>query len=98
MNLEELLSQGRVRRRKPSKGEIRGLLQVADLDLKDATVPGLSWDRLFPITYEAALALATIPLRCAGYDSHGLGKAAFYPLAASPFCRPGGKRRSWRGR
>jgi len=73
MNLEDLLSQGRLRRRSASKAEIRGLLQVADRDLKDAAVPGLSADRLFLIAYEAVLALATVPLRCAGYESHGQG-------------------------
>ena len=53
MNLEDLLSQGKLRRRNASKGEIRGLLQVADRDLQDAAVPGLSSDRLFLIAYEA---------------------------------------------
>jgi hypothetical protein len=49
------------------------LLQVADRDLQDAAVPGLSSDRLFLIAYEAVLTLATVPLRCAGYESHGQG-------------------------
>lgn len=73
MNLEDLLSQGRLRRRNASKEEIRGLLQVADRDLQDAAVPGLSSDRLFLIAYEAALTLATVPLCCAGYETHGQG-------------------------
>jgi hypothetical protein len=73
MNLEDLLSQGRLRRRSVRKEEIRGLLEVADRDLKDAAVPGLSSDRLFFVAYEAALTLATIPLRCAGYETHGQG-------------------------
>jgi len=49
------------------------MLQVADRDLQDAVVPGLSSDRRFIIAYEAALTLATIPLRCAGYETHGQG-------------------------
>jgi len=49
------------------------MLQVADRDLQDAAVPGLSSDRRFLIAYEAALALVTIPLRCAGYETHGQG-------------------------
>ena len=49
------------------------MLQVADRDLKDAAVPGLSSDRLFMIAYEAVLALATVPLRCAGYETYGPG-------------------------
>ena len=49
------------------------MLQVADRDLQDAAVPGLSSDRLFMIAYEAVLALATVPLRCAGYETYGSG-------------------------
>jgi len=71
MNLQDLLAQGRLRRRSTRREEIRGLLQVADRDLGDAAVPGLSSDRLLLIAYEAALALATIPLRCAGYETYG---------------------------
>ena len=73
MNLQDLLAQGRLRRRSTRREEIRGLLQVADRDLGDAAVPGLSSDRLFLIAYEAALTLTTIPLRCAGYETYGLG-------------------------
>jgi hypothetical protein len=49
------------------------MLQVADRDLSDAAVPGLSSDRLFIIAYEAAFTLASIPIRCAGYETHGQG-------------------------
>ena len=51
MNLEDLPSQGRLRRRNASKGEIRGLLQVADRDLQGAAAPELSSDRLFLLAY-----------------------------------------------
>src|SRR3990170_6329192 len=73
MNLQDLLAQGRPRRRSARKEEIRGLLEVADRDLGDAAVPRLSSDRLFLIAYEAALTLATIPLRCTGYETYGSG-------------------------
>src|SRR3972149_8129655 len=73
MNLEGLLAQGRLRRRSAGKEEIQGMLQVAARDFQDAVVPGLSSDRRFIIAYEAALTLATIPLRCAGYETHGQG-------------------------
>ena len=73
MNLDDLLAQGRLRRRSARKEEIQGLLRVADRDLKDAAVPGLSSDRRFLVAYEAALALATVPLRCKGYETHGQG-------------------------
>jgi hypothetical protein len=73
MTLDDLLAQGRLRRRSIRKEEIQGTLQVADRDLKDAVVPGLSSDRLFIIAYEAVLTLASIPIRCAGYETHGQG-------------------------
>ena len=53
MNLDDLVAQGRLRRRSVRKEEIQGILQVADRDLNDAAVPGLSSDRLFIIAYEA---------------------------------------------
>ena len=73
MSLDDLLAQGKLRRRSARKEEIQGLLRVADRDLKDAAVPGLSSDRRFLVAYEAALALATVPLRCKGYETHGQG-------------------------
>src|SRR3989304_495051 len=73
MNLDDLVAQGRLRRRSVRKEEIQGILQVADRDLNDAAVPGLSSDRLFIIAYEAVLTLASIPIRCAGYETHGQG-------------------------
>jgi len=41
--------------------------------LKDAEIPALSSDRRFLIAYEASLNLSTIPLYCAGYETHGTG-------------------------
>jgi hypothetical protein len=49
------------------------MLRIAIRDIEDAVVPGLSSDRRFFIAYEAALALATIPLYCSGYETHGQG-------------------------
>jgi hypothetical protein len=49
------------------------MLAVVDRDLRDAAVPGLSSDRLFLVAYEAVLTLASVPLRCAGYETHGQG-------------------------
>jgi hypothetical protein len=73
MSYESLLAEGRLRRRKTSHEDIHHLLRLAERDLADAAVPGLSADRRFLIAYEAALALATIPLFCAGYETHGSG-------------------------
>ena len=71
--MQDLLGEGRLRRRSVRKGEIQGMLQVVERDLKDAAVSGLSSDRRFIIAYEAALTLASIPLRSAGYETHGQG-------------------------
>jgi hypothetical protein len=67
MSYESLLAEGRLRRRKTSREDVRHLLRLAERDLADAAVAGLSADRRFLIAYEAALALATIPLFSAGY-------------------------------
>jgi hypothetical protein len=73
MNLERLLKQGRLRPHSTTKEEIQEMLRIAIRDLKDAAVLGLSSDRRFFIAYEAALTLATIPLYCSGYETHGRG-------------------------
>ena len=73
MNLERLLAQGRLRPHSTTKEEIQEMLRIAMRDLEDAVVQGLSSDRRFFIAYEAALTLATIPLYCSGYETHGRG-------------------------
>ena len=47
MNLKTLLADKRVVRHRTSKKEIAGLLAIADRDIKDARLPGLSADRKF---------------------------------------------------
>jgi hypothetical protein len=73
MNFESLLAEGRLRHHETNQKEIGDLLRVAERDLSDARVSGLSSDRRFLIAYDAALALATIPLHCEGYRTHGAG-------------------------
>jgi len=73
MNLESLQAQDRLRPHKTSQEEILQMLRIAERDLEDATVTGLSSDRRFLIAYDAALTLATIPLYCSGYETHGAG-------------------------
>src|SRR3990172_11830180 len=73
MSLETLLAEGQLRRHTTSRKEVEDLLSVAKRDLADSTVVGLSADRRFLIAYDAALALATIPLACAGYQTQGVG-------------------------
>jgi uncharacterized protein (UPF0332 family) len=73
MNLDRLLAQGRLRPHSTTKEEIQEMIRIAMRDLNDAVIPGLSSDRRFFIAYEAALTLATIPLYCSGYETHGQG-------------------------
>ena len=67
MNLEKWLADGSIKAHKPSRPEIHRLLAIADWDLKDANIKGLSVDRRFATAYSAALQLATVVLRASGY-------------------------------
>lgn len=73
MDFKRWLAEDRLRNHKTNKEEIRGLLDIVQRDLNDASVPELSTDRRFLIAYEGALTLATIPLHCAGYETRGKG-------------------------
>ena len=73
MSFESLLAEGRLRRRKATQADVHQLLKLADRDLADAVVEGLSADRRFLIAYEATLNLATIPILSSGYETHGSG-------------------------
>ena len=52
---------------KSSREELKNLLGVADRDLRDCQVKGLSDDARLAIAYNGALQLATAALRAAGY-------------------------------
>jgi hypothetical protein len=71
MTLQSLQADGRLRRHRTSAEEISALLQVVTRDLRDASVKELSPDRRFTTAYSAALQLATIVLRAAGYRTAG---------------------------
>jgi hypothetical protein len=67
MSLTNWLADGSIRRQAPAPKEIQALLAVADRDLADANLQGLSRDRRFATAYGAALQLATVVLRASGY-------------------------------
>lgn len=73
MSLKDLLDEGRLEKRETSKQEILDLLRLAARGLDDARVEQVSLDGRFNHAYDAALALAIIPLRCAGYRTKGEG-------------------------
>ncbi len=73
MSFESLLAEGQLRHREANRADILQLIRLADRDLADAVVRGLSADRRFLIAYDAALSLATIPMLSSGYETHGSG-------------------------
>lgn len=73
MSLKELLDEGRLEETATSREEIADLLNTASRGLSDAAVEQVSIDGRFNFAYDAALVLATIPLRCAGYRTRGEG-------------------------
>jgi hypothetical protein len=51
----------------PTRDEVRALLAVADRDLRDSDVAGLSADTQLGLAYNAALQVATAALAASGY-------------------------------
>lgn len=62
MSLNDWLADGTIKRQPVSRGDIQGILAVADRDLADANVPGVSRDRRVATAYGAALQLVTAVL------------------------------------
>jgi hypothetical protein len=61
------LAKGALQTHKSSAKEIAGLLALADRNLADAGIGGLSAEGRFQFAYNAALAMATAALHAAGY-------------------------------
>jgi uncharacterized protein (UPF0332 family) len=80
--LEELQNQGLIEARATSPREIADLLAVAERDISDAQVEGVSLDARFNSAYNAVRIVATAILRCHGYRTKGQGqhKTAFDAL------------------
>lgn len=74
MTLQELLDSHRLTGSQTSPQEISDLLHLVDQYFADAQVEAISADLRFAAAYQAALQLATIPLRCAGYRTTGEGR------------------------
>ncbi|MGB6067143.1 MAG: hypothetical protein WBG50_20240 [Desulfomonilaceae bacterium] len=74
MSLEDWLRNGWLVEHKTSPAEIAELLAIADRDLSDCRVQGLSPDWRLNIAYNAALQASTAALAACGYrasrDSH----------------------------
>ena len=74
MSLQDWHKAGWLVEHQTSPREVADLLGVADRDLRDCQVPGLSADWRLNIAYNAALGVATVALAAAGYraarDAH----------------------------
>lgn len=71
--MSELQALGKLRPHKTSRREVSDLLRLAERNLSDAQVEGVSADGRFRFAYEAAIALASIAIQCAGFRTSGVG-------------------------
>lgn len=67
MSFKKWLSEGKIKSHKFSDQEIRGILELVERDVQNATITDLSSDWRFSIAYNAVLNLATIPFLLSGY-------------------------------
>lgn len=73
MNWKRLLDTHQLRKYGSSKREIDDLRRLIDRDLEDAALPGLSADRSFATSFNAALQTAKMAIACEGYRAVGQG-------------------------
>jgi len=67
MTLSDWLARGWLERHRPDRRETRELLAIADRDIADAQVAGISTDTRLSIAYNAALQLAILALAASGF-------------------------------
>ncbi len=73
MILQKLLKKGHLVPELAHEVELYGLFEIVDRDLKDSYTQNLSDDWRFGIAYNAALKLATLLVRHAGFRVRGNG-------------------------
>ena len=86
MTWTELESQRRVAPEPAAKSEIDQLRALAERNLADAALPGLSADGRFSMAYNAARTLVTIAIRACGYrvkQAGGMHRNTFLALPAA---------------
>lgn len=79
MTLESWRDNGWLRPHSTSKEEVRGILDLVERDLADASRQEISKDWRFNIAYNAGLQLATLVLYAAGYRA-GRGESKHYRI------------------
>lgn len=73
MSIDSFLKRGVLAKQASSREEIDDLLKIVERDLHDSKASEVSYDWQFGIAYNAALKLATILVRSAGYRVKGQG-------------------------
>jgi hypothetical protein len=71
MKYKRLLDNNLIAEHETSAAEIKELFAVAERDIKDACLTGLSDDRAFATAYNAGLQLCTIIMAAEGYRTRG---------------------------
>ncbi|NLE95020.1 MAG: hypothetical protein GX600_04940 [Dehalococcoidia bacterium] len=67
MNLSDWLARGWLQKHKPDRRETRDLFAIAERDIMDAQVEGISPDTRLSVAYNAALQMAIAALAASGY-------------------------------
>ena len=70
MSLQAFLTSDRLKQHTTSALELRNLRAVVKREVQDADVIGLSTDRKYACSYNAALQLAHMAIACAGYRTN----------------------------
>jgi uncharacterized protein (UPF0332 family) len=73
MSIDSFIKRGVLVKQASSTQEIAELFKIVDRDLHDSKATEVSYDWQFGIAYNAALKLATILIRSAGYRVKGAG-------------------------
>jgi hypothetical protein len=68
MSLEQWLANSWIKRLSPSAEDVGDLLAIADRELSDASLQGISIDGRFTHAYDAVRCLAEAALHASGYD------------------------------
>jgi hypothetical protein len=84
MTWSELEKQERVAKEPTTRSEIDELGALAERNLKDAGLAGLSSDGRFSFAYNAARTLVTIAIRASGYRVKRVGGAHYNTFIALP--------------
>lgn len=83
MSIDNFLKRGILVKQPSSKKEIKELLKIVERDINDSKASEVSYDWQFGIAYNAALKLATILVRSAGYrvkgQAHHMNTIALIP-------------------